>query len=156
MWHHLAQDRDRFARGQNPLLASNPHQLVPFLELNVYWNNPFPDLENVCVYKPRLFATHVPCASLPASIKDSECKIVYVCRNPMDMFISLWNFIGNLRDQSQEPPLSLDEAFDKFYRGIYLAGPFFEHVLGYWKASQENPNKILFLKYEDLKEDISC
>ncbi|KAK8498851.1 hypothetical protein V6N12_053072 [Hibiscus sabdariffa] len=122
--------RDRFARGQNPLLTSNPHQLVPFLELNVYWNNPFPDLENMCVYKPRLFATHVPYASLPTSIM--------------------------LRDQSQEPPLSLDEAFDKFYRGIYLAGPFFEHVLGYWKASQENPNKILFLKYEDLKQDISC
>ncbi|KAK8548286.1 hypothetical protein V6N13_054912 [Hibiscus sabdariffa] len=29
-------------------------------------------------------------------------------------------------------------------------------VLGYWKASRENPDKILFLKYEDLKEDISC
>ncbi|XVF42619.1 hypothetical protein PTKIN_Ptkin01aG0378600 [Pterospermum kingtungense] len=26
--------------------------------------------------------------------------------------------------------------------------------IGFWKASQENPNKILFLQYEDLKEDI--
>ncbi|KAK8498845.1 hypothetical protein V6N12_053066 [Hibiscus sabdariffa] len=60
-----------------------------------------------------------------------------------------------LRHESKEL-LSLDEAFDKFYRGIYAFGPFFEHVLGYWKASRENPNKILFLKYEDLKEDISC
>ncbi|KAL4308514.1 hypothetical protein GQ457_01G035170 [Hibiscus cannabinus] len=125
--------RSQFARDgiENPLLNFTPHQLVPFLEHDVYRNNPFPNLENVCVYKPRLFATHVPHASLPASVKDSKY-------------------------QSQEPPLSLDEAFDKFYRGIYLAGPFFEHVLGYWKASQENPNKILFLKYEDLKQDISC
>ncbi|XP_059650137.1 cytosolic sulfotransferase 6-like [Cornus florida] len=30
-----------------------------------------------------------------------------------------------------------------------LLGPCF----GYWKASLENPNKVLFLKYEDLKED---
>ncbi|KAK8498848.1 hypothetical protein V6N13_050400 [Hibiscus sabdariffa] len=73
----------------------------------------------------------------------------------MDMFISLWNFIGKLRDQIQDPRLSLDEAFDKFCHGIYDFGPFFDHVLGYCKASQENPNKVLFLKYEDLKEDIS-
>ncbi|KAK8549230.1 hypothetical protein V6N13_008907 [Hibiscus sabdariffa] len=150
--------RTQFARDEieNPLLNFTPHQLVRFMELDVYLENPFPDLENICVYKPRLFATHIPFASLPTSIKDSKCKIVYMCRNPMDMFISLWNFISKLRYQSQEPPLSLDEAFDKFYRGTYAFGPFFEHVLGYWKASQENPNKILFLKYEDLKEDISC
>ncbi|KAK8568085.1 hypothetical protein V6N13_106026 [Hibiscus sabdariffa] len=148
--------RDRFARDENPLLTSTPHQLVRFLEQDVYADNPCPNLENICVYKPRLFGTHLPYASLPTSIKDSRCKIVYICRNPMDTFISLWNFIGKLRDQIQEPPLPLDEAFDKFCRGVYLSGPFSEHVLGYWKASQENPNKVLFLKYEDLKEDISC
>ena len=27
--------------------------------------------------------------------------------------------------------------------------------MGYWKASKEEPQKILFLKYEDLKEDIN-
>ncbi|KAL4301697.1 hypothetical protein GQ457_10G021600 [Hibiscus cannabinus] len=148
--------RDRFARDENPLLTSTPHQLVRFLEHDVYADNPCPDLENICVYKPRLFGTHLPYASLPTSVKDSRCKIVYICRNPMDMFISLWDFTGKRRDQNQEPPLLLDEAFDKFCRGVYLSGPFPEHVLGYWKASQENPDKILFLRYEDLKEDISC
>ncbi|KAE8712339.1 Cytosolic sulfotransferase 14 [Hibiscus syriacus] len=117
-------------------------------------NNPCPDLENVCVYKPRLFATHVPYASLPASIKDTDCKFVYLCRNPMDTFISLWHFIDKLRGENQEL-LSLDEAFDKFCHGVCGNEPFLDHVLGYWKASQGNPDKILFLKYEDLKEDIS-
>ncbi|GMJ01696.1 sulfotransferase 2A, ARABIDOPSIS THALIANA SULFOTRANSFERASE 2A [Hibiscus trionum] len=147
--------RNQFTRDENPLLTFNPHQLVPHLEYYVYLNNPCPDLENICVYKPRLFATHVPYASLPTSIKDSKCKIVYMCRNPMDMFISFWHFRDKLRDESKEL-LSLDEAFDKFCHGIYDHGPFFDHVLSYWKASQENPDKVLFLKYEDLKEDISC
>ncbi|KAL4307975.1 hypothetical protein GQ457_01G035050 [Hibiscus cannabinus] len=146
--------RDRFARDEHPLLASTPHQLVRHLEYDVYINNPCPDLENICVYKPRLLATHVPHASLPTSIKDSKCKIVYICRNPMDMFISLWFFSNKLRDENQES-LSLDKVFDKFCRGIHSLGPFFDHVLEYWNASQENPDKILFLKYEDLKEDMN-
>ncbi|KAG4176198.1 hypothetical protein ERO13_A11G228900v2 [Gossypium hirsutum] len=42
-----------------------------------------------------------------------------------------------------------------FCQGIIQFGPFFDHVLGYWRASQEKPSKILFLQYEDLKEDIN-
>ncbi|KAK8585422.1 hypothetical protein V6N13_050401 [Hibiscus sabdariffa] len=109
--------RDRFARDEHPLLASTPHQLVRHLEFDVYINNPCPDLENICVYKPRLLATH-------------------------------------LRDENQES-LSLDKVFDKFCRGIHSIGPFFDHVLEYWNASQQYPDKILFIKYEDLKEDIN-
>ncbi|XP_017628641.1 cytosolic sulfotransferase 15-like [Gossypium arboreum] len=146
--------RNQFAWDENPLLTFGPHQPVRFLECDIYLNNPFPDLQNVCVYQPRLLSTHLPYASLPTSIKDSNSKIVFICRNPLDMFISLWSFLYKLGDESLEP-LSVDEAFDKFYHGIYAYGPFFDHVLGYWKASQENPNKILFLKYEDLKEDIN-
>ncbi|KAE8714465.1 Flavonol 3-sulfotransferase [Hibiscus syriacus] len=118
-----------------------------------YLKNHCPNLENVCVYKPRLFSTHIPYASFPTSIKDSNCKIVYMSRNPMDVFISLRFFLDKLRDKSKEL-LPLDEAFDKFCRGIVTFGPFFDHILGYWKASRDNPNKILFLKYEHLKEDI--
>ncbi|KAK8548280.1 hypothetical protein V6N13_054918 [Hibiscus sabdariffa] len=119
--------RSQFAEDENPLLSFTPHQLVRFLELDVYLNNPCPDLESICLYKPRLVSTHVPYASLPASIKDSNCKIVYICRNPMDMFISLWLFTCKLRDEIQAP-LSLDQAFDKFCRGIHHVGPFFDHL----------------------------
>ncbi|KAL0290948.1 UNVERIFIED_CONTAM: Cytosolic sulfotransferase 15 [Sesamum radiatum] len=52
-------------------------------------------------------------------------------------------------------PLELDEAFDMFCRGITSYGPFWEHMLGYWNAHLKNPERVLFLKYEDLK-GISC
>ncbi|KAF6173542.1 hypothetical protein GIB67_042672 [Kingdonia uniflora] len=37
--------------------------------------------------------------------------------------------------------------------GVSLFGPFWDHVLGYWKASLDKPEKVLFLKYENLKND---
>ena len=39
-------------------------------------------------------------------------------------------------------------------KGIDSCGPFWDHVLGYRRMSRERPQKVLFLKYEDLKEDI--
>lgn len=67
----------------------------------------------------------------------------------MDQFILEWKFITR-RNNSH---LDLDEAFERTCNGIQSFGPFWDHVLGYWKASKEQPDKILFLKYEDLKED---
>ena len=29
-----------------------------------------------------------------------------------------------------------------------------DHVLGYWEASLERPDKVMFFKYEDMKADI--
>ena len=37
--------------------------------------------------------------------------------------------------------------------GITGFGPWWNHMLGYWNESKTRPNKVLFLKYEDLKED---
>ncbi|KAL7184995.1 hypothetical protein ACSBR2_027020 [Camellia fascicularis] len=58
--------------------------------------------------------------------------------------------------KAQDNTLSLsliEESFDMFCRGVTTYGPFWDHVLEYWKASQERPDKVLFLKYEDMKED---
>ena len=42
---------------------------------------------------------------------------------------------------------------DVYCKGEEIFGPFWDHMLGYWKQSLENPQKVLFLKYEDLKKD---
>nr|UOI39552.1 Sulfotransferase 2A [Betula platyphylla]UVJ47665.1 sulfotransferase 2A [Betula platyphylla] len=147
-------NRKRFAVYSNnhPLLASNPHDLVPFFEYKLYANGQLPDLSNLP--QPRLFGTHVPFSSLPNSIKKSDCRVVYICRNPFDTFISSWHYSNKLRPGSQAPML-IDETFEMYCKGIIGFGPFWEHMLGYWKESIERPHKVLFLKYEDMKEDIT-
>ncbi|KAL7081903.1 hypothetical protein ACP275_14G067500 [Erythranthe tilingii] len=139
----------------SPLLTSNPHKVVPFLELNLYLNQENPDLEQTST--PRIFATHMPFDALPDSIPKSGCKIIYICRNPMDQFISFRHFSLDNKFGEEDRhggPLELDEAFDMFCDGIHLYGPFYEHMIGYWDAHLKNPDKVLFLKYEDLKDDI--
>ncbi|MBA0684294.1 hypothetical protein Goari_025888 [Gossypium aridum] len=37
--------------------------------------------------------------------------------------------------------LSLEKAFDLFCEGKSFYGPYLDHVLGFWKASQEKPHK---------------
>jgi hypothetical protein len=135
---------------QHPLLTNNPHVLVPFLDINLYTESQVPDLSSFAF--PRLFSTHLPFALLPTSVKDSaSCKIVYLCRNPKDTFVSLWHFTNKLRPTARGTN-SLEEAFDKFCRGVSLYGPYWDNVLGYWKKSLEMPQKVLFLKFEEMKE----
>ncbi|XP_074315049.1 cytosolic sulfotransferase 6-like [Silene latifolia] len=50
-------------------------------------------------------------------------------------------------------PPSFQEFFEDFCQGRYPFGPYFDHVLEYWKISVAQPEKVLFLKYEDLKND---
>ncbi|RVW15120.1 Cytosolic sulfotransferase 15 [Vitis vinifera] len=40
-----------------------------------------------------------------------------------------------------------------YCRGAMAFGPFWKHMLEYWNESLEPPNKMLFMKYEDTKED---
>lgn len=47
---------------------------------------------------------------------------------------------------------SIEEVFEMFCKGITLFGPLWDHVLEYWNQSKENPDKFLFLKFEDIKE----
>ncbi|KAK4410418.1 Cytosolic sulfotransferase 5 [Sesamum angolense] len=133
----------------HPLLSNNPHDLVPFLEIKLYVDNQIPDFSSFPSL--RLFATHLPHVSLPESVKqNSACKIVYLCRNPKDIFVSLWHFTNKLRPQ-ETGTNSISEVFDLFCRGVTLFGPFWEHALEYWKLSIENPDRVLFLKFEDMK-----
>ncbi|XP_014503188.1 cytosolic sulfotransferase 15 [Vigna radiata var. radiata] len=149
-------NRKRFSSFDNhPLLTSNSHDLVPYLDFIFHCDN----IQNKLSYlsnmtEPRIFGTHIPFPSLSKSIQESNCKIVYICRNPFDTFVSFWIFANKIYPDSLDK-LTMEEALEKYCKGIIGFGPTWEHMLGYWKESIATPNKVLFLKYEELKEDIN-
>ncbi|XP_021735569.1 flavonol sulfotransferase-like [Chenopodium quinoa] len=137
---------------QSPLLSHHPHEHVHSLE-PLYGEHPSHNPNDIPL--PRLFSTHLSYTSLPESIKNSKCRILYICRNPLDMLVSLYFFSINFMKKQVEDfkPPSMEEFFEDFHDGRHPCGPFFEHVVEFWKTSLERPEKVLFLKYEDLKDD---
>ncbi|PWA76262.1 P-loop containing nucleoside triphosphate hydrolase [Artemisia annua] len=132
----------------HPLLVSNPHNCVPFIETKVFINMPtYAD-----AHSPRIFATHIPYTSLPQSILDSSCRIVYLCRNPKDVLVSMFHFANKLREKSCSP-LTFEETFELFSKGVMPMGPYWDHVKGYHEFSLECSENVLFLTYEDMKRD---
>ncbi|XP_057248426.1 cytosolic sulfotransferase 13-like [Beta vulgaris subsp. vulgaris] len=162
---------------QHPFHTKNPHELVLHLEFQ-YNQNTKNNLENLQpnvrsmnyidgfsetesnhlteVSLPRIFASHLPYISLPKSIQTSKSRIVYICRNPLDTFVSLWHFFLEFetsKDNTKPNIEMMEEHLDKYCKGIFPFGPYDDHVIGYWKKSVENPEKVLFLEYEGLKND---
>lgn len=138
--------RTRVDNSNNPLLNHLPHNCVP--DLNICFSNK-PNVREPGL--PLIFA-HTPYDFLPKSVLDSECKIVYICRDPKDTFVSLFHFYAKIRPKENEP-LSLEEACELYCEGKSSFGPFWDHILGYWKACLERPEKVMFLKYEEVMED---
>ncbi|XP_027126402.1 cytosolic sulfotransferase 7-like isoform X1 [Coffea arabica] len=138
------------AKDQYDLLEENfPHDLIPCMESRIF--NPLRASENPTLKaQPRLHHTHVPYSMLSESAKNSGCKIVYIARDPKDVLVSLWYFVNSAK-KPEEEPYPMEDAFDSFCKGVHAFGPFHDHVLGYWKESLARPDKILCLRYEDMK-----
>ncbi|KAJ0791938.1 putative Sulfotransferase domain, P-loop containing nucleoside triphosphate hydrolase [Helianthus annuus] len=133
--------------GTTWLKALVPHNCLPFIETELFRNTPTYVADS---HSPRLFATHIPYTSLPQSILDSGCCLVYLCGNPKDVLVSMFHFANKLRDKSRGL-LTLEETFELFSKGIMPTGPYWDHVKGYHKASLEHPENVVFLTYEDRK-----
>lgn len=143
-------NRTRYNISNHPLLTTNPHSCVPFLEFQIFAKPPLMDINNIP--SPRLFGTHMPFNALPESIQQSGSKIIYICRNLKDTFISIWNFSMKTRDK-ELVPLQFDEAFELFCQGKSGFGPIWDHVKGYKQASLKWPDKVFFVTYEEMKRD---
>ncbi|KAK6157231.1 hypothetical protein DH2020_011479 [Rehmannia glutinosa] len=137
------------------LAKENPHDLVPVLELQVYGlSNDQPlvttPANNV---SPRIFSTHTPYQLLAETLDSSECRVVYVTRNPKDTLISMWHFVNKWEDRAKKGLWPLEVAADKFCNGLTPCGPYYDHVMEYKKLSLERPEKLFFITYEELKSD---
>lgn len=97
----------------------------------------------------RMFTSHLPLPLMPRS-KDTTAKYVYVARNPKDVATSYY-----FHDQSKGGyEGTWEEHFQLFLNGDLTFGSYFEHVLPWWEVSQRDKN-ILFLKYEDMKNNLA-
>ncbi|KAD5961182.1 hypothetical protein E3N88_12655 [Mikania micrantha] len=140
--------REKFDESTTPLLTKFAHECVPLLEKAKVVEH-----ENIRKnFNLPLISTHLRYASLPESVFSSNCKIVYIYRNIKDVIVSHYHFLREgLKLSMEDAPF--EGAFEEFCQGISGYGPYWDHVLGYWKASLERPEKILLLKYEDLKSE---
>ncbi|KAL9996854.1 putative quercetin-3-sulfate 4'-sulfotransferase [Helianthus debilis subsp. tardiflorus] len=134
----------------HPLLVTNPHLCLPGITVEIFRSTP----SYADGVSPRLFATHIPYPLLPQSILDSGCRLVYLCRNPKDVLVSLFHFSNKMRDESVDP-MTFEEAYNLFSKGIMPNGPYWDHVIGYRKVSLEHPENVLFLTYEEMSMDIA-
>ncbi|XP_065871866.1 flavonol 4'-sulfotransferase-like [Euphorbia lathyris] len=137
------------------LLCSTPKSGTTWLKslsiaISTRSNSPQSD-PNLLLTNPPHQITHVPFDSLPKSILNSNTKLIYVCRNPKDVLVSMWHFVSGKNKHIQQ--LTFQEGYEKFCNGVSAYGPYWDHVLGYWKASLEFPDRVLFLKYEDMMDD---
>ncbi|BAT00067.1 Os07g0148600 [Oryza sativa Japonica Group] len=132
---------------QHPLLRLNPHDCVPSMEKLFAAGLGSKIMD--ALPSPRLMATHVHHSLLPASITDNpHCKIIYICRDPKDMIVSLWHFV-----RRRLPEIPFLELFESACEGRCLSSPIWDHILGYWNASKTRPETVLFLRYEELLHD---
>ncbi|XP_066432972.1 sulfotransferase 1 family member D1-like isoform X2 [Eleutherodactylus coqui] len=121
---------------------------VPFLEYAV------PDMPSGteildAMDSPRVIKTHLPAHLLPSSFWEKKSKIIYVARNPKDVFVSYYHFYR--MSYVHPDPGTLEEYLESFLKGTVAFGPWSDHVKCWWKIRQQKD--VLYLFYEDLLED---
>lgn len=100
---------------------------------------------------PRIIDTHIGWDLVPESVKEKECKILYIIRNPKDIAVSYYHHHKSLLCYDFEGTWS--SYVDMFLEGKVDYGNWFDAVQEYWNESKTNRN-ILVLFYEDMLEDL--
>lgn len=140
--------RTQYPLSQHPLLSHNPHLFVVFLD-RLFSDAQAPELE-AATRSPRILNSHLPYNLLPDSIKGSEGRIIYICRDPKDVLVSRIFFHGTMISKDNMERISLTKAFELFCEGICPFGSIWDHVLEFREESLRRPHKVLFLKYEEM------
>ena len=101
----------------------------------------------------RIFKTHAPYQLMPCKEwLGSGAKCIYVARNPKDAAVSAFYHNRGL------PKHEYDGPWEHFVSDIYLQGKlehgcWWEHMREWWLAYERHPAQILWVTYEELKQD---
>ncbi|CAM9256321.1 unnamed protein product, partial [Laminaria digitata] len=104
----------------------------------------------VATHERRFFKSHANLKDLPCG-KAPGVKVIYVCRNPKDVCVSLQHHAKNKPMYEYEGDLS--DMLRFFAEGRCTNGSWFDHVLEWHEASKADPEHIMFLRYEELLAD---
>ncbi|CAI5790616.1 sulfotransferase family cytosolic 1B member 1-like [Podarcis lilfordi] len=124
---------------------------IPFLE--ICSPPPVPSGVSILVDtpSPRVIKTHLPFQLVPKSFWDKKCKVIYVARNAKDNLVSYFFF--DQMNVTQPDPGPWDGYVKKFMEGKLAWGSWYDHVRRYW--DEKGKHRILYLFYEDMKEDLA-
>ncbi|XP_048402155.1 sulfotransferase family 5A, member 1 [Stegostoma tigrinum] len=100
----------------------------------------------------RIITTHLPFHIISKSLKQSNAKVIYVARNPMDIVVSFYHFHKIAKFLPE--PGTFGEFLEKFLLGKVHFGSWFEHIKD-WLSHREEFN-FMFITYEELKKDLRC
>ncbi|KAI4886706.1 hypothetical protein NFI96_021395 [Prochilodus magdalenae] len=100
---------------------------------------------------PRVFATHFHHYMMNESYLKVKPKVVYVMRNPKDVFTSSFHYYGMA--SYLVDPGTTDEFLEKFLNGKIMFGSWFDHVKG-WLNVKDQEN-IFYIAYEEMIQSLS-
>ncbi|MGH7541928.1 MAG: sulfotransferase domain-containing protein, partial [Gemmatimonadota bacterium] len=95
----------------------------------------------------RIIKTHLPVSHCPYG---AGARYVYVARHPVSCFASCVDFIAT-NVGAMAPDLNAIEAWFTSERMWW--GPWPAHVAGWWERARREEN-VLFVRFEDMKEDL--
>ncbi|XP_069100153.1 sulfotransferase 1 family member D1-like [Pleurodeles waltl] len=121
---------------------------VPYLEFAAP-GFPFGTELLVNAPSPRFIKTHMTVGMLQKTFWENNCKIIYVARNAKDVAVSFYHF--DKMALLHPDPGTWDEFLENYMAGKVSYGSWYDHVKGWWEKTKDH--QILYLFYEDLKED---
>ncbi|HEY0603901.1 MAG TPA: DUF6065 family protein [Herpetosiphonaceae bacterium] len=125
------------------------HEAIPLLEREASQGQLAARSE---ITERRCFISHLPYQLMPG-VENTQARYIFVARNPKDCAVSYFHFMASRGDIQYQG--SWDEFFELFIYGQVPYGLWFDHVLAWWRASQQT-SQILFLTYEDLQKDLAA
>uniref|UniRef100_A0A3Q1EGE1 Sulfotransferase n=1 Tax=Acanthochromis polyacanthus TaxID=80966 RepID=A0A3Q1EGE1_9TELE len=90
---------------------------------------------------PRMFATHFHNNMMPPSFFKVKPKVIYVMRNPKDVFTSSFHYHGMTSFLVKPGPQN--EFLQKFLNGQVMFGSWFDHVEGWLNAENKEISQFL-------------
>lgn len=99
---------------------------------------------------PRIFTTHYHLGMMPAAFFKVKPKVIYVMRNPKDVFTSSFHYYGMVSFLVNPGPQS--EFLHRFLEGKVIFGSWFDHIKSW--LNYQHKDRILYICYEEMLTDL--